>query len=226
MTIIPSILSFFLFTFSFHSYAKSNQTDEVKIITGEWEVWIPGAVNYIANDVSVYQIYTAGSPMNRLVINHDYSYIWGDKKGNLKQVKPWYAEEGRSYYQISDKNNNTYDFWYKKETDQLIVLFGEVGGHAATGNRWGIIKGQKENLPKSSQLQTTALKSKEVQKDKSQSTAIYNVGEEVSIQWSGSWYKGKILEFNNGKYKVSYDGWGSLYDEWVLPVRLRKFTNN
>lgn len=196
------------------------------MITGEWEVWIPGAVNYIANDVSVYRIYTAGSPMNRLVINHDNSYIWGNKKGTLKQVKPWYAEEGRYYYQISDKSNNVYDFWYKKETDQLIVLFGEVGGHAATGNRWGNSKSQKETLPKENPIQTTTSQSEEVQKTKPQSSAVYKTGEEVSIQWSGSWYKGKILEFNDGKYKVSYNGWGSLYDEWVLPVRLRKSANN
>lgn len=47
-------------------------------------------------------------------------------------------------------------------------------------------------------------------------------GEKVEINWSGSWHKGTILETGNGKYKVRYDGWGSLYDEWISADRLRK----
>jgi len=50
----------------------------------------------------------------------------------------------------------------------------------------------------------------------------YSVGSKVEILWSGSWYKGEILEVNNDKYKIHYDGYGSAFDEWVSSERLRK----
>jgi RNA binding activity-knot of a chromodomain len=49
----------------------------------------------------------------------------------------------------------------------------------------------------------------------------YSVGNKVEILWSGSWYKGEVLEVNNDKYKIHYDGYGSNWDEWVTSERLR-----
>jgi len=54
------------------------------------------------------------------------------------------------------------------------------------------------------------------------STSNYSVGSKVEILWSGSWYKGEILEVNNDKYKIHYDGYGSNWDEWVTSERLRQ----
>ena len=53
------------------------------------------------------------------------------------------------------------------------------------------------------------------------SSSKYSVGSKVEILWSGSWYKGEILEVNNGKYKIHYDGYGSNWDEWVTSERLK-----
>jgi hypothetical protein len=50
----------------------------------------------------------------------------------------------------------------------------------------------------------------------------YSAGSKVEILWSGSWYKGEVLEVNDNKYKIHYDGYGSAFDEWVTSERLRK----
>jgi hypothetical protein len=58
------------------------------------------------------------------------------------------------------------------------------------------------------------------------SSSKYAVGSKVEILWSGSWYKGEVLEVNNGKYKIHYDGYGSNWDEWVTTERLRAQGNS
>lgn len=168
-------------------------------VAGEWEVWIPGAVTYTAKDEKVYRQYSPGAAMNKLAIKKDGTYTWGELNGKLEVVRPWYAAADKYYYRLRDQRSNSYDFWYKKETDQLVLLFGEVGGHAATGYRWG-----KTDIAPVAQAPTFEIKQK------------------VEILWSGTWYKGSILDFKNGKYKVTYTGWGSTYDEWVEPEHIRK----
>lgn len=54
----------------------------------------------------------------------------------------------------------------------------------------------------------------------------YSVGSKVEILWSGSWYKGEVLEVNNDKYKIHYDGYGSNWDEWLTTERLRAQGNS
>lgn len=193
----PKFLIFLICLFSSPLYAQAIKNRE---IVGNWEVWIPGAVTYLAKDDALYRQYTPGAWMHRLQIRADGSFKWGDHEGKLERVKPWHAEDHQVYYRIADKRNNTYDFRYKKETDQLIILFGEVGGHAATGTR---MADQKDN--------PVAGKA-----------ATFNVNDEVEILWSGVWYKGTILEIREGKYKVHYTGWSSQYDEWVPASRLKK----
>lgn len=215
---------------------ERGKSQDLKQFTGAWEVWIPGAINYTSRDAQVYRTYTPGAAMNRLTINGDGKYVWGNKQGTLKQVEPWYAQEGRDYYRISDKKGNTYDFWYNTDTDQLVVLFGEVGGHAATGSRWGVTN-SKETVAESTTDQLVQHETghrrdvpKQEVHESSQSKdhggatgeTLYIIGEKVDILWSGGWYHGTVLEINNGKYKVNYEGWGSLYDEWVQADRLRK----
>lgn len=54
----------------------------------------------------------------------------------------------------------------------------------------------------------------------------YNVGSPVEIEWNGKWYPGKILEVQGEKYKVSYDGYGSEWHEYVTTARLREKSGN
>ncbi|MCC6625525.1 MAG: hypothetical protein IT385_30075 [Deltaproteobacteria bacterium] len=44
---------------------------------------------------------------------------------------------------------------------------------------------------------------------------------QVSIQWGGSWYPGRVMKIEGGRYLVTYDGWSSTFDEWVGAERLR-----
>lgn len=183
-------------------------------ITGQWNLWIPGAVVYLEKDRDLYRTYSPGAPMNKLSIAADGTYTWGITKGKLRKVTPWYQQEGVTYYSLHDDKNNTYDFWYKKATDELIFLFGEVGGHAATASRTGkILSPKADTVPEKGVL--PVVQTGEI-------PAAFKRGERVEIYWSGQWYKGSILAVRNKEYKVNYEGWGTLYDEWVSPDRLRK----
>lgn len=192
-------------------------------IPGEWDVWISGAVTYRAQDAKIVQEYTPGAAMNRLRIEKHGAYSWGESKGKLQEVRPWYAEEGKQYFRISDLKGNTYDFWHKPETDQLILLFGEVGGHAATGSRWPA--GKQKYMPGTSkpgqQAKPAGKPPVHAAGARGNPPAAFRKNDKVEILWSGSWYKGRILEIRNNKFLVHYDGWGSLYDEWVTADKLR-----
>src|SRR5690606_13080058 len=48
-------------------------------------------------------------------------------------------------------------------------------------------------------------------------------GEKVKIEHNGSWYDGKILKAEGGKYYVTYTDWGDSWDEWVTVERLKEF---
>lgn len=49
-------------------------------------------------------------------------------------------------------------------------------------------------------------------------------GDLVDVQWNSSWWKGKILSAQDGKYRVHYIGWGANWDENVAPERVRDQT--
>lgn len=42
------------------------------------------------------------------------------------------------------------------------------------------------------------------------------------VAWGGSWWRAEILERKAGLTKIHYTGWGSEWDEWVEPKRLRR----
>jgi len=181
-------------------------------ILGKWDVWIPGAVTYVVtNDNRTNMIYQHGAAMNTLTIYNNGKYTWGEYSDNIKIVSPWYAQEGVTYYRISDARKNTYDFWYKKDTDQLIFLAGEVGGHIATGTR---LNGKATAPSEIKKPVPTKEKPKAV-------PAAFKTGQEVLVEWSGSWYNAKILDYKDGQYKIHYIGWGSTWDEWVKPSRIK-----
>lgn len=195
-------------------------------IVGKWDVWIPGAVTYQQKGSDIYQVYEPGSAMSQLQISADGSFKWGNRKGKLTEVRPWYAEESKRYFSVKDLRDNSYDFWYKESTDELIFLFGEVGGHAATGSRIGdkVASKQVTEKPKSD-VQKPSEHSSSTQPVDTKSTdkgGNYKINDKVLVLWTGGWYKAQILEDKSPKYLVRYDGWGSLYDEWVTVDRIKK----
>lgn len=50
----------------------------------------------------------------------------------------------------------------------------------------------------------------------------YAAGDPVQIEWKGSWYPGRIVEVAGARYKITYDGYSSSWDEWVEVSRLRR----
>lgn len=51
--------------------------------------------------------------------------------------------------------------------------------------------------------------------------APFSVGTPVEILWQGGWYDGHVLEAAADSFKVGYDGYGDIWDEWVGLDRLR-----
>ena len=55
--------------------------------------------------------------------------------------------------------------------------------------------------------------------------AVYTAGEPVHINWSGTWYVGRVLNVGAGEYagqyRIHYDGWADSWDAWVTPEKLR-----
>jgi hypothetical protein len=49
----------------------------------------------------------------------------------------------------------------------------------------------------------------------------YSVGASVSVLWKGSWYPAQILQAQSGRYYITYDGYGSSWNEWVGADRVR-----
>lgn len=47
------------------------------------------------------------------------------------------------------------------------------------------------------------------------------VNDAVEIESAGSWYPGKVLQVEEGRFFVAYDGWSETFNEWVTKDRLR-----
>ncbi|HEY9341738.1 MAG TPA: agenet domain-containing protein [Hanamia sp.] len=191
-------------------------------IVGKWDVWIPGAITYVQKESKVYQVYEPGSALSQLQIFSDGSYQWGNSKSKLSEVRPWYSDENKLYFRLKDLRNNIYDFWYKEATDELIFLFGEVGGHAATGSRIGDRFGGKKLLKDSESGAKDLLSNQSVISKSPGKNVGFKINDKVLVLWSGSWYEAQVLKYKTPKYLVRYKGWGSLYDEWVTVDRIRK----
>lgn len=60
--------------------------------------------------------------------------------------------------------------------------------------------------------------------DESKLKKDWKVGDKAEIYWKGTWFKGSIVADKNeeGKFKISYDGWDSKWDEYVDIRRLRE----
>jgi hypothetical protein len=55
-----------------------------------------------------------------------------------------------------------------------------------------------------------------------QTAQRYQVGDSVSIQWSASWWPGRVLAVEGERYRIRYDGYDASWDEWVTAERLRR----
>ena len=178
-------------------------------VVGNWDVWIPGAVFHSTDGRNIYRHYQPGAAMNRLEIAADGRYRWGNRSGRLEEVRPWHHQPGRRYYRVRHPGGDEYEF-YRSDDDRLIVLFGGVGGHAATGTRLGAAPaaggGPSRGTPGSTRAASPA----------------HAVGERVDVEWSGGWYPARILQVKDGRFLIRYDGYGSQWDEWVTPARIRK----
>ncbi|MGC6448337.1 MAG: hypothetical protein ACON5J_18045 [Rubripirellula sp.] len=52
---------------------------------------------------------------------------------------------------------------------------------------------------------------------------VYRVGDQVEVEWAGSWHKASVLQIlTNGRVKVHYIGWSDSWDEVVPLNRVRR----
>lgn len=51
---------------------------------------------------------------------------------------------------------------------------------------------------------------------------FWRVGDAVEVLWGTEWYPARILESQQGKYKISYDGYSNVWDEWVSSDKIRR----
>src|SRR5690606_111510 len=174
-------------------------------VVGAWDVWIPGSVYYLSDGRQVTGHYQAGAAMNRLEIQADGSYRWGERRGRLGEVQRWQHQPGRRYYRVVDASGNEYEF-YLGDGDKLVVLFGSVGGHAATGTR---LAGATVSARPGTAAPTPA------------PAATVAAGAKVQIKWGNAWYPGRVLRVDGARYLVGYDGYGSTWDEWVDSSRIK-----
>jgi len=49
----------------------------------------------------------------------------------------------------------------------------------------------------------------------------YKKGDKVKVSWKGTYYNATIIDKYNSQYKISYDGYGSSWDEWVYADRIK-----
>lgn len=104
-------------------------------LVGNWNLWVPGGIWYSSDGSTVYRNYTPGAAINRLRIAADGRYVWGNHRGHLVEIKPWFANPGERYFAVQMDANNRYMARYDARTGKLNLFFWGVGGHAATGER-------------------------------------------------------------------------------------------
>ena len=50
----------------------------------------------------------------------------------------------------------------------------------------------------------------------------YAPGQRVHVLWRGRWYPARVLYVNGNRYRIRYIGYGSNWDQWVGPSRIRR----
>jgi len=54
---------------------------------------------------------------------------------------------------------------------------------------------------------------------------IHAVGDQIKVEWKGSWFDANVLQTNGENYLITYIGFDSNWDEWVTTERIRKVSN-
>lgn len=54
-----------------------------------------------------------------------------------------------------------------------------------------------------------------------QANRTWKAGDKVEVKWNGKFYPATVNEVNADKYKISYDGYGKNWDEWVVGASIR-----
>lgn len=184
-------------------------------LAGTWELWVPGGVWYQNDGRAIYRRYTPGAAMNRLEIARNGTFTWAGRRGRLVEVRPWHAQAGVRYYQLPHPGGGTYDLYLctgaaaetlcRGSEGKVMLLFGDVGGHAATGTRIGETGSSSRSNPASDES----------------ARAAFRAGQRVQVLWNGTWYRARILQVGRGRYRVHYEGWADMWDEWVPIDRVR-----
>ncbi len=52
--------------------------------------------------------------------------------------------------------------------------------------------------------------------------ALYAVGEQIKVEWQGSWWDANIIEINGANHLIHYAGFDSSWDEWITSERMQK----
>ena len=52
----------------------------------------------------------------------------------------------------------------------------------------------------------------------------YSVGDQIKVEWKGSWWDANILEINGANHLIHYVGFDSSWDEWVTTERMKKIS--
>lgn len=50
----------------------------------------------------------------------------------------------------------------------------------------------------------------------------FSVDDKVLVEWRGRWWPAKVIEAGDNKWKITYDGYDSSWDEWVGPDRINQ----
>lgn len=184
-------------------------------LAGAWDLWVPGGVWHRSDGRTTYRRYTPGAAMNRLQITADGGYAWDGRRGRLVEVRPWHAQAGVRYYQLPHPAGGTYDLYLcagaavetlcRGSEGKLMLLFGGVGGHAATGTRVGAAPPGSGSSSGSGGAARPS----------------FRVGQAVQVLSQGTWYPARVLRVDQGRYRVHYEGWADSWDEWVTADRIR-----
>ena len=49
----------------------------------------------------------------------------------------------------------------------------------------------------------------------------YSVGDQIQVEWNGSWFDASILQINDDSHLITYTNYDSSWDEWVTTERIR-----
>lgn len=60
-----------------------------------------------------------------------------------------------------------------------------------------------------------------IQPDHHPFRAQHVVGEQLQVEWNGVWFDARIIDVDGDRYKITYDGYDSSWDEWVTTDRMR-----